>query len=281
MPSFLRRFLGESSGALLVRKLGIALSSDFADDASAPTIDAGAGAPDDADGAPDGSVWLRNDGTSATTIYAKASGAYSAVSADASDFGDTGIATDVVAESTSAAGVTVDGLRIQDATIKPASGGSAFIDLSAVATGEGDVVLKDNLADAMTIREATNAYLTVTTTNDAERVSLGKLLAMPVTTVNMNDAAHALVLGTAGAGETKLTGNLVVCDPNSGGASEDLTLPAEASMTGVMLMIVNSGGEGIVVKDDGAGTVVTLDTAQHGLVFCDGTTWRGFIGSIT
>jgi hypothetical protein len=102
-----------------------------------------------------------------------------------------------------------------------------------------------------------------------------------VTTVDMADAAHALVLGTAGAAQTKLLGNIVFCDPNSGGASEILTLPPEASSTGLVIYLFNTGGEGIVVNDDAAATVVTLDTAQHALLACDGTTWRGFIGGVT
>ena len=191
------------------------------------------------------------------------------------------IATNTIAETTAANGVSIDGLRLKDAAVAPIAGGSAFIDLTACATGEADVVLADNLADAFSVREAANSYLRITTTNDAERITVQKVQALTVTTIDMADAAHALVYGTAGAGQTKLLGNLVVCDPNSGGASEDLTLPPEATSVGVQLTIVNSGGEGIVVKDDGGGTVITLDTAQHGLVFCDGTTWRGFMGAVT
>lgn len=100
-------------------------------------------------------------------------------------------------------------------------------------------------------------------------------------TIDMADAALAIVHGTAGAGEVKLTGNLLFVDPNSGGASEDLTLPPEATSSGLLLFIFNTGGEGIVVKDDGGGTVITLDTAQHGVVACDGTSWIGFMGGVT
>lgn len=214
------------------------------------------------------------NGSSWLVIYESANGT--------SDFGSTGIAADVVAESTAAAGVTVDGLLIKDATIKPAAGGTAFIDLTSVATGEADVVLKDNLASAFEVREAANTYLQVVTTNDQEAVKLGKVLKFPApTVVDMADAAHALVYGTAGAGETKLTSNIALVDPNSGQATEDLTLPAVATSVGMMLVIINTGGEGIVVKDVAAATIITLDTAQHGIVVCDGTNWFGFMGGIT
>lgn len=100
-------------------------------------------------------------------------------------------------------------------------------------------------------------------------------------TVDMADAALALVYGTAGAGEAQVTAPVLLVDPNSGGAAEDLTLPPVATSEGVELVIYNTGGEGIVVKAVGGSTVVTLDTAQHARVFCDGTTWRGMIGGVT
>lgn len=104
-----------------------------------------------------------------------------------------------------------------------------------------------------------------------------------VTTVAMADAAHALVLAPliAGAAQTLLTGNVVFCDPDSGQASEILTLPAVASSSGLWILILNTGGEGIVVKDVAANTIITLDTAQHGIVACNGTSWIGFMGAVT
>ena len=118
----------------------------------------------------------------------------------------------------------------------------------------------------------------VTTTGAAV---VGTWLTTGVTPVAMDDAAHALVLGTAAANQTRLVGNVVVVDPESGGASETLTLPPEASCAGMILVILNSGGEGVVVASDAPATVITLDTAQSGIVACDGTTWRGFMGAIT
>jgi hypothetical protein len=194
---------------------------------------------------------------------------------------DSQVTTDVILEKTSTAGVTADGLRIKDAAINPVAGGAAFIDLSNVATGEADVILNDNLAIALEIREAANSYLIFKTTNDAERITLGKIVATVQTTVDMADAAHTLVLTTAAANETKILGNVLVVDPNSGGAAEDLQLPAAASLAGVELTIINSGGEGIVVLGEAAATVITLDTAQHGKVYSTGSAWIGFMGGVT
>lgn len=104
-----------------------------------------------------------------------------------------------------------------------------------------------------------------------------------VVTIDMADAAHALVQAPipAASAQTQLTGNIACVDPNSGQATEDLTLPAVADSTGLWILILNTGGEGIVVKAVGGATIITLDTAQHGIVACDGTTWRGFIGGVT
>jgi hypothetical protein len=104
-----------------------------------------------------------------------------------------------------------------------------------------------------------------------------------VTTVAMADAAHTLLLApsVAGAAQTVVKSNVIFCDPDSGGASEILTLPPVASSTGLWLLICNTGGEGIVVKDVAANTIITLDTAQHGIVACNGTSWIGFMGAVT
>jgi len=108
------------------------------------------------------------------------------------------------------------------------------------------------------------------------------LLAFKSEAIDMADATHTLIVtGTAASAQTKITSNVLVVDPNSSGSTENLDLPAEALCTGLLLIVLNSGGEGIVIRDDAAATKLTLDTAQSGLLFCDGTTWRGFMGAIT
>jgi len=108
------------------------------------------------------------------------------------------------------------------------------------------------------------------------------LLAFKSEAIDMADATHTLIVtGTAASAQTKITSNVLIVDPNSSGSTENLDLPAEALCTGLLLIVLNSGGEGIVIRDDAAATKLTLDTAQSGLLFCDGTTWRGFMGAIT
>ncbi len=75
---------------------------------------------------------------------------------------------------------------------------------------------------------------------------------------------------------------VILIDP--GGGAIDLLLPAEALSDGLSFHIFNTAdaAEAITVKEDGdATTIVTLDQNQSGFVYCDGTTWRGYIGGIT
>lgn len=74
------------------------------------------------------------------------------------------IAVDTIAEATAAAGVTIDGLRIKDSALTPVAGATALIDASNVGTGENDMIVGANLADAYTIRTASLTYHKLATT---------------------------------------------------------------------------------------------------------------------
>lgn len=186
---------------------------------------------------------------------------------------DGGGSFDTIAEVTSGAGVTIDGLLIKDERIQPTGSG--------VATGDAGVTLKDNLASAWDVKEGANSYMVFNTGNDLERITLGKLLTLPVQVIDMADAQVALVLGTAGAGQVKLTGQILFVDANSAG-TEDLLLPPEASSTGLFVLIANTGGEDIILKDDGdAVTVATISTTECAFAVCNGTTWLGGVVKLT
>lgn len=102
-----------------------------------------------------------------------------------------------------------------------------------------------------------------------------------VQTIDMADAQVALVYGTAGAGQAKITSSVLVVDANSG-ATEDLLLPPEATSFGRVLFVANSGGEDIVVKEDSdTTTIATISTAESAFFVCDGTTWRGGVVKAT
>lgn len=164
--------------------------------------------------------------------------------------------------------------------LTPAAGGTAIIDASACATGEADVVVADNLADAFTIRNQSTPLFTFRTTNNDDRVTMNAgVLFEPTQTIDMADATHALVLGAAAtAGQTRLTCNLLLVDPNSGGASEILKLPALVTGEAYRLTIFNIGGESIVVQTSAGGSVgagVTITTGGYAIVGTDGTSWGG------
>lgn len=95
-------------------------------------------------------------------------------------------------------------------------------------------------------------------------------------TIDMADATVTLQIGSSGA-NTQILSSVLLVDPNSGGASEILLLPAESGCPGLMLVIKNTGGESIVVKDDSnSTTVVTIPSGNSALVInTSSTTWAG------
>ncbi len=70
-------------------------------------------------------------------------------------------------------------------------------------------------------------------------------------------------------------------DPNS--STRDVDLPAEADSVGKFFLIMSTAGgaETLVVKDDGGGTIITIAQNEAGLVVCNGTVWKGFMGALT
>lgn len=98
-----------------------------------------------------------------------------------------------------------------------------------------------------------------------------------VQTIDMADAAVVLTLVPGTPVGTLMTSDILYVDANSSG-TENLDLPPEADLTGIILVIVNTGGETINIRDDAGGAVLTLETANTALVTSNGTTLRGFVG---
>lgn len=98
-------------GILGVLGIGIAPTTsalETAETTAIPTIKSGAGAPSAADA--NGSLYLRNDGTSTTTVYLRASSAWTAIATSTTtDDGAGGRKMDTLTESTTGSGVTVVG----------------------------------------------------------------------------------------------------------------------------------------------------------------------------
>ncbi len=76
---------------------------------------------------------------------------------------------------------------------------------------------------------------------------------------------------------------ILILDPD--GSPRDVLLPVEADSKDLMFYIFNTAGgtpEILTIKDDSdTDTILSLDQAEVGLVYCDGTTWRGFSGFST
>ena len=107
------------------------------------------------------------------------------------------------------------------------------------------------------------------------------LLALKSEAITCADNHTLLVSGTAAANQTVITSNVLLIDP--AGSGRNITLPAEASSTGLFLLIFNTadGAEALTIKDDGGTDIIVLDQNQHGIVFCDGTNFIGFMGGET
>tara|TARA_R100000664_G_C2760052_1_gene150649 strand:- start:6609 stop:7061 length:453 start_codon:yes stop_codon:yes gene_type:complete len=108
------------------------------------------------------------------------------------------------------------------------------------------------------------------------------LLAFKSEAITMAATHTLLVTGTAGSNQTKITSNFLIVDPTG---NRNLDLPAEASCTGLLLLIMNnataSSSETITLRNDATDTILTIDEGETGLAFCDGTTWRGLVGGNT
>lgn len=86
-----------------------------------------------------------------------------------------------------------------------------------------------------------------------------------------------------------LSGNLTLAvhdrkvqflDPN--GANRNITLPATADSTDLYFWIINcaDAAEDLVVKYGGS-TIITVSQDEAGIVWCNGSIWKGFMGAKT
>ncbi len=141
----------------------------------------------------------------------------------ATDSGGTYIGMDLNASDAGGSGAFIG--------IKMDAGWDAFADLSECATGEADIILGDNLAAAFVLREGSNNYLAIDTTNSTETVAFGNATTNPVYSF----------LGSGGATFT-------------GGLSTD-TIAERTSAAGVTI-------DGVTLKDDCILSLVLADYAD-------------------
>lgn len=110
----------------------------------------------------------------------------------------TTVAMDVIAEKTTNLGVTIDGLRIKDKRIN--------WDVSDIASGDAGIDIKDNLAQALSIKEGSNNYVGIVTTNGSERIAITQRMTV---TDGVSSGTARIVGGMASvsaAASTAITG---------------------------------------------------------------------------
>jgi hypothetical protein len=90
----------------------------------------------------------------------------------------------------------------------------------------------------------------------------------------MGDAAVTTTLVPGSPTGTLLTSNTLAVDAESSG-TENLLMPPEADCSGATFLIYNTGGESIVVQNDAGGGIITIPTADSGIISCNGTAWVG------
>jgi hypothetical protein len=149
-----------------------------------------------------------------------------------------------------------------------ATGNTALGDATtdtATITGTLTVSMPDNAATALDIKEASTSYLKLVTTNNAERITLGKRLGLPTqAAIAMADADVTLTTST-------LTGQVLLASCTTG--THNLTMPSPTTYGGFLAFFYNTGSQSIVLKDDGAATMATVTAGSKAIITCNGTNW--------
>jgi len=113
---------------------------------------------------------------------------------------------------------------------------------------------------------------------DVDNVLIGAIqrsMSLRSFTVSMNDLAHTLVLGASVGAQTRMEGAVMLVDAESSAlAGENLTFPAEASLSDLYLNAINIGGENVKILNDAGVQVGTIPPSGVALITCDGTTLR-------
>lgn len=180
-------------------------------------------------------------------------------------------------DAVAAAGVDHDGI-VQNA---PASGQAAEVmhsGISKVIVGTGGSTRGSKAAIA------SDGRAILATTDESVGVFLDTVAAGEVASILIERRKSGrLYFGGSGYRETALSGNDTLTtaserfqriDPNGG--ARDVILPAEADSQGLAFLITNTAdaAENLVIKDDGAATIVTLNQNESAWVVCNGTVWK-------
>jgi hypothetical protein len=144
-----------------------------------------------------------------------------------------------------------------------ATSGTALEDQQLEAVGSDDIaifVVTDDSSSARTtvrcrpIRSVFEPSLLERADTNTETLAAGK-------TMSHDDAKYQFL------------------DP--GGAGRTVTLPAEEESAGLMFVIANTAdaAEILTIEDDASAAIATPTQNETAIVFCDGTSWVGIVGS--
>jgi len=121
---------------------------------------------------------------------------------------------------------------------------------------------------------ASDAEFVAQTRDDVAVTPSNMAVAHPV---NVNSFKASINTETLAATKTLVVGDLVIQWLNPDGVERIVALPAEASSTNLMFIILNTGIVAtfdLVVKNDAAATIATLGPEMGGIFSCDGTNWK-------
>ncbi len=123
------------------------------------------------------------------------------------------------------------------------------------ATGVNVVAMPDNLADGLSVKEGSNAYLTFTTTDSSEAIALKKNTGVTGTLTVTSAAASAFAVGRLGA------------------TTPSLAIDASTStcITGLLIKSAGTGGGLAVTTTGGAAEALTIDSKGTGTLTLNGT----------
>lgn len=197
------------------------------------------------------------------------------------DFGATGMKADVVAESTAATGVTVDGVLSKDGAVTAsgdvAAGDNATLGYTAtegaVLTGQGstnDITLKnDAKAIIMAILTGT---INADFKGDVNVLAAKKFAGAGSTIVGLMPAAAQQAL--SGAGAVTIT-EYYTAVTNTGSDALTLVDGAQVGQLKKITMIVDPGTDSTLTPSNlsGGTTIVFADVGDFCILMWDGTNW--------
>lgn len=204
-----------------------------------------------------------------------ADGSVAGSTGQAQDFGTNGIKADVIAESTGATGVTIDGVLIKDTTVDLNGTADALIldadgNTSICASTDNQIDIEVNNADDFTFTANTFTALSGSTiaTNTIAETTAGSGVTIDGVLVKDGDVAigdsagdHAITIKSG----TDEAANYDLTIPDLSANDTLMTLGTAQTVTGVKTMsganVIKFANTGLTLNDAGADHVLTLKTA--------------------